>query len=44
MNWGSLCEWPLDMEQERNQEIRFCMEHYASDLPLPLPSAQAEHT
>ncbi|CBJ31220.1 conserved unknown protein [Ectocarpus siliculosus] len=44
LNWGSLCEWPLDMEQERNQEIRFCMEHYASDLPLPLPSAQAEHT
>jgi len=32
------------MDHERNREIKSCMEQYASDLPLPLPSAQAEHT
>lgn len=32
------------MDHDRNQHIRFCMEHYASKLPLPLPSTLVEHT
>ncbi|CAM9955688.1 unnamed protein product [Scytosiphon promiscuus] len=43
MKWGSLPEWPLDMDNDRNRQIKFCMEHYASELPLPLPSTLVEH-
>ena len=39
--WGSLAEWPLDMDNERNAQIKFAAEHYATELPLPLPSRLA---
>lgn len=41
--WGSLADWPLDMDHERNANIRGCLEGYAVGLPLPLPSQQAKH-
>lgn len=40
--WGSLADWPLDMEHERNAQVKFAVEHYATELPLPLPSRPAE--
>lgn len=43
LKWGSLADWSLDMEHERNSRIRSCLKHYATELPLPTRSREAKH-
>lgn len=40
--WGSLEEWPLSLDHDRNSQIKFVSDFYATEMPMPLPSKIAE--
>lgn len=33
--WGGISQWPLDLGEPRNNDIKSALEYYSSQLPLP---------